>query len=168
MRREKRPTKIDFRYIIRIFEVLIDRETYVEFKWMKASSSAIITIKEAKKYGFKKNIDDYLKYNEIIKINKMESIDSGKLGDMPKYFCTNENCYMKYNSSAGRDQHVLYVHIKKLTKMTDVKVLSNRESLTKYIELFYKGFTDLENKYLFDLYDIDDDDDFRLSSFETG
>lgn len=56
----------------------------------------------------------------------------------------------------------------KLTKMTDVKVLSNRESLTKYIELFYKGFTDLENKYLFDLYDIDDDDDFRLSSFETG
>ncbi|CAB5374742.1 unnamed protein product [Rhizophagus irregularis] len=53
--------------------------------------------------------------------------------------------------------------------MTDVKVLSNRESLTKYtIELFYKGFTDLENKYLFDLYDIDDDDDFRLSSFETG
>ncbi|PKC65314.1 hypothetical protein RhiirA1_461222 [Rhizophagus irregularis] len=116
MRREKRPTKIDFRYIIRIFEVLIDRETYVEFKWMKASSSAIITIKEAKKYGFKKNIDDYLKYNEIIKINKMESIDSGKLGDMPKYFCTNENCYMKYNSSAGRDQHVLYVHIKKVKK----------------------------------------------------
>ncbi|CAB4445105.1 unnamed protein product [Rhizophagus irregularis] len=47
--------------------------------------------------------------------------------------------------------------------MTDVKVLSNGESLTKYIELFYKGFTDLENKYLFDLYDIDDDDDFRLT-----
>lgn len=51
--------------------------------------------------------------------------------------------------------------------MTDVKVLSNGESLTKYIGLFYKGFTGLENKYLFDLYDINDDDNFRLSSFET-
>ncbi|CAB5205113.1 hypothetical protein RhiirA5_449742 [Rhizophagus irregularis] len=116
MGRVRKPTKVDFRYIIRIFEVLIDRETYVEFKWMKAASSAIITIKEAKKYGFKKNIDDYLKYNEIIKINKMESIDSGKLGDMPKYFCTIEDCYKKYNRLADRDEHVLYSHIKKIKK----------------------------------------------------
>ncbi|CAB5385737.1 unnamed protein product [Rhizophagus irregularis] len=53
MRREQRPTKKDFEYIICIFEVDgTDGETYVEYKWKKASSSAIITIKEAKKYGF--------------------------------------------------------------------------------------------------------------------
>ncbi|PKY48349.1 hypothetical protein RhiirA4_463927 [Rhizophagus irregularis] len=116
MGRVRRPTKIDFRYIIRIFEVLIDRETYVEFKWMKAASSAIITIKEAKECGFKKIIDEYLKYNEIIKINKIKSIDSGKLGDMPMYFCTNESCHMKFIEAAKRDRHILYKHIKKVKK----------------------------------------------------
>ncbi|CAB4477781.1 hypothetical protein RhiirA5_422903 [Rhizophagus irregularis] len=117
MRREQRPTKKDFEYIIRIFEVDgTDGETYVEYKWKKASSSAIITIKEAKKYGFEQQIDEYLKDKAIIKINKLNNVDREKLRDMPKYYCTIGYCYRKHNSSAGRDRHELYSHIKKIKK----------------------------------------------------
>jgi hypothetical protein len=114
-RREQKPTKKDLKYIICIFQ--INEQIYVEYKWKKAASSAIFTLEDSEKYGSKQQIDDYLKVNKIIKRNKMKSIDLEKLNDMPLFYCTIRNdCYQKFKSSSGRDEHEEYVHIKKIKK----------------------------------------------------
>jgi hypothetical protein len=111
MRRDRKPTKKDLKYIICIFEV--SKKKYVEYKWNKGSST-ILTLEDAEKYGSKQQIIDYLKGNKIIKRNV--SIDPEVLDDIPLFYCTIENCYQKFKSSRGRDEHEEYVHIKKIKK----------------------------------------------------
>ncbi|CAB4426283.1 unnamed protein product [Rhizophagus irregularis] len=53
--------------------------------------------------------------------------------------------------------------------MTDVKVLLNGKSITKYIRAYFDGFEGLEHNHLFNFYDIDNDEDdikFSLTAYE--
>ncbi|GBC08233.1 hypothetical protein RclHR1_00080010 [Rhizophagus clarus] len=131
MRREQRPTKKDFKYIISIFQVN-DEEIYVKYKWNKASSNVIMTLKDAKKDGFKQQVDDFLKYNEIIKKKEIKSkIYLKRLRDVPKYFCTIENCFKKFDSSAGRDKHV-NTHQKKIKMMIKKTAEDDKKTIEDY------------------------------------
>ncbi|GBC08234.1 hypothetical protein RclHR1_00080011 [Rhizophagus clarus] len=106
MRRERRPTKKDFKRIIYIFQVDDEKEIYIIYKWNKASSKAIMTMEDAKKCGFEPQIDAFLNDEKIIKKNNKEKeIILKRLSDPPKYYCGIEKCYKKFNSSTGRDKH---------------------------------------------------------------